>query len=272
MLKRITDVSEYMDFINEISGDPDFSDPMLQTREQLRCNLLEAPNRPENQVWGVFEKEEITGLFAFLVLEEEAYLEMLAGLSRVPKAYGEMLSFLKGKYGGCLIDFVYNPGNYPLHKLLQDENAEFETEQQKMVLKKIIPYQSKRQIALYKPEYREQYFSIHQDEGYWTAEKVIDAPEVFRVFLAIAGGEVVGYLDVTYCHDENEPYDLFVKEEYRRMGYGKAMLSKAIELNGSRGMTVLTDIDNAAAIALYESLGFVKMAGENNVTAHVRVR
>lgn len=54
-----------MDFINEINSDPDFSDPMLDGQEQIRCNLLDAPDKPSHQLWGIFEKEELTGLFVF---------------------------------------------------------------------------------------------------------------------------------------------------------------------------------------------------------------
>lgn len=269
MLKILTNVSEYMDFINEINSDPDFSDPMLATQEQMQCNLLDASNKQAHQIWGIFDEEEITGLFVFLVLDEESYLEMLVGLSRSLKAYEEMLSFLKEKYKGCQVDFVYNPHNYLLHKLLQNENAEIYPEQQKMVLKREVPHKSDHQIVLYSPEYREQYNSIHQNEGYWTADKVIEASDKFRVILAIADEEVVGYIDVTYKHDENEPYDIFVKEEYRRKGYGKAMLARAIEFNRPKGMMLLTDVDDTATLALFESLGFDKSVGENNITAHV---
>ena len=34
-------------------------------------------------------------------------------------------------------------------------------------------------------------------------------------------------------------------------------------------MALLVDIDNEAAIALYESQGFDRAAGENNITAHI---
>ena len=73
---KLIDVNEYMDFINEISRAPSFSDPMLSSEEQIRCNLLDAPNKPANKVWGILEGDEIIGLFVFLILEEESYIEI----------------------------------------------------------------------------------------------------------------------------------------------------------------------------------------------------
>ena len=207
MLKRLTSAKEYIDFINEINRDSNFSDPMLSNEEQIRCNLLDAPDKPSNQIWGVFEEARITGLFVFLILEEESYIEMLVGLSRSQKAYEEMLSFLKETYKGCLADFVYNPGNHLLHELLREEKAQFETEQQKMVLKKEVPYQSSHQTETYSPKYREQYIVIHSKDCYWTAEKVIDAPDRFRIILAIEEGEVVGY---NLCKSVIKPHHIML--------------------------------------------------------------
>lgn len=258
-----------MDFVHEINSDQNFSEPMLCSREQIQCNLLDAPNKPAHQVWGSFQGEEIVGLFVFLVMEEESYIEMIVGLSRTLKAYEEMLSFLKEEYKGYSVDFVYNPNNYLLHNLLRDEKSEFYPEQQKMVLKRDVSYHSSHQIELYSPKYREQYLSIHSNDGYWTADKVIGALDRFRIILAIENDQVVGYIDVTNKFDENEPYDLFVKEEYRKKGYGKAMLARAIELNKPKDMMVLVETENAAAIALYESSGFIRSVGENSITAHV---
>ena len=269
ILKRLTCVNEYMDFVFEINSISNFSDPMLSSKKQIQCNLLDAPNRPMHQVWGIFEKEEIVGLFVFLIIEDESYIEMLVGLSRVLKAYEEMLAFLKEKYKGYQVDFVYNPDNYLLHNLLQNEQAEFEAEQQKMLLKEAVSYKSDLQIELYSPKYKEQYISIHSDGGYWTADKVIDASDRFRIILAIEKNEVVGYTDVTYKYDENEPYDIFVQEGYRNKGYGKAMFAKAVELNKPKDMMLLVDVNNSTAIALFESLGFVRAVGENSITAHV---
>lgn len=269
MRKLLTSANEYMDFINEINSAPDFSDPMLCSKEEIQCNLLDAPNKPAHQLWGIFDKEEIVGLFVFLILEEESYIEMLVGLSRTSKAYDEMLSLLKEKYKGYQVDFVYNPNNHLLHKLLRDEKTEFYAEQQKMVLKKAVSFESEYQIELYSPKYREQYISIHTNDGYWTADKVIDALDRFRIILAIEHNEVVGYIDVTHKYDENEPYDIFVKEESRNRGYGKAMLAKAIELNKPKDMMLLIEVDNTAAIALFKSMGFIRVVNGNSITAHV---
>ena len=271
MVKVLTSVAEYMDFANEINRDPDFSDPMLISEEQMRNHLLNAPTRQDCQVLGVFDGETMTGLFVFLVLEDESYLEMLVGLSRSLTACEEMLAWLKEHYQGWQADFVYNPGNRLLHGVLEQERAEFEPEVQKMVLKRNVPYESGHQIELYSEQYREGYRAIHDDDDgrYWTADKVIAAPERFRIILAVEQGEVVGYIDITHKYEENEPYDVFVKESHRRKGYARAMLARAIELNRPKELMVLVEANNAAEIALYESMGFDEVEGEGNITAHV---
>ena len=81
-----------------------------------------------------------------------------------------------------------------------------------------------------------EYCVIHGKDMYWTGEKIAAAPEKFRTFLAINQGRVIGYLDVTHCFEENEPYDIYVLPEYRRKGYGRKLLAKALDCNQPRGM------------------------------------
>ncbi len=269
MIKILSSIDRYMAFVHEVNSEPQFSDPMLSNEKQLQHNLLEAVNNPVNKVLGVFDDNIMVGLFVFLILEEESYIEMLVGLSKSEDAYAEIMQYLKRNYRGYGADFVYNPQNHLLQKKLLDVNASFEIEQQKMILVDDVKYTDNKEIILYEPIYREQYIAMHAKDVYWTAEKVINALDRFRIILAIENNEVVGYIDITYQYDENEPYDIFVKKEYRGKGYEKAMLAKAIELNKPKGMMLLVDADKFSEIAMYESLGFVKSEKENSITAHV---
>ena len=241
MLKDLHTLSPYLDFIHACSADPDYRDPMLLTEQQLHRNLLDAPENPNTRVLGTFENDTVTGVFALLVLEDEKYLELLAGLSRSAAAYDELLAHLKSAYPGYQADFVYNPRNRLLQAALEALDAKFDPEQQKLVLRRTVPYVPDARIVPYRPEYRAQYLALHTVDRYWTGERVL----------------------------ENEPYDLFVRKESRRRGLGRALLSAAVQENRPNGMALLVDIDNEAAIALYESQGFDRAEGENNITAHI---
>ena len=117
---------------------------------------------------------------------------------------------------------------------------------------------------------REAYLALHRDEGrYWTGEKVLAAQDRFRVFLALHEGRVAGYIDVTCPFAENEPYDLFVCEEARGRGYGKALLRAALAANGPRGMAALVEAENVPAIRLFRSLGFTEDPSGSSVLARL---
>lgn len=268
MIKPIGSYADCREFAESFQGDPDFSDPMLSTEEQIRCNLEKAFTRPNRQVLGVFQGGQLTGLFVLLVLEEEKYLEMLVGLSREAQAYRELMGYLAQSYPGWKADFVFNPRNAPLKAALEDVRAEFEQEQQKMVFSGSTIPADTTGIQAFSEQYAAEYDAIHSRDVYWTGEKVAAAPERFRIFLAIDGGRVVGYLDVTHCFEENEPYDLFVLPEYRRRGFGRKLLAAALERNRPKGMMLLVDTDNVPAIQLYASMGFRTVRGQNSLTAH----
>lgn len=269
MLKILSSTAEYLDFAVELSRGPSCSVPVYSSEDEMRRSLLAAPSQPNKLVLGYFEDGDMLGLFVFLAEEQERYMEMLMALSRSARAYDELLDHLKERHPGWQADFVYNPGNHLLHGLLCRNGAEFDPEAQKMLLTRDVPWSSGHQVELYSPKYREGYAAIHSTDVYWTAEKVIAAPDRFRIILAIEDGQVVGYIDITTNYDPNEPFDVLVKESHRRKGYGKAMLAKAIELNRPNGMELTVVVDNAPAIAMYESLGFTRVAGQNSICAHL---
>lgn len=238
MLKELSSVQAYLPFIHAMLADPDFRDPMLATPAQLHQHLLDAHEDPAKRLFGTFDGGTLTGLFSVLVLPEEGYLQLLAGLSRQAAAYDALLSHLQAAYPGYQADFVYSP---------------------------------RSRVQLYTPAFRAQYLALHDDDRYWTGERVLAAQDTFRVLLAIEDGAVAGYLDLTYRNAENEPYDLFVREKSRRRGLGRALLSCAIEKNRPNAMSLLVDSDNLAARRLYASLGFVEKPEENNITAHLKL-
>lgn len=267
MIRPVKTYEECRDYVSSFQGDPHFSEPMLSSEEQLQSNLVNPIENPDRYcVFGVYRGEMLTGLFAFLVIRDEQYAEMLVGLSREKSAYQEALQYLEQHFSGYDVDFVFNPGNCLLREQLHLRKADFEPEQQKLVQEAPAPKIDTTGIVPLSNQYAEQYCTIHNQDMYWTGEKVVQAQDRFRTFLAIRGGRVVGYIDATYTLKENEPYDLLVLEAYRRMGYGRKLLAKALEANAPNAMSVLVDADNIPAIRLYASMGFAKK--QTILTAH----
>ena len=267
MIQKLKSLDSCMDFIMDVNQDPEFSDPMLVTDEQWRLNLLRSVERTDEDVLGVYRDGTVIGFFVFVVSAEDRNLEMTVGLSRCAEAYEEILDYLPENYPGYQADFVFNPRNYLLKELLEQKGAEFDPEQQKMVFSGKAPEVNTEGIVPLSDQYMEQYAVMHNTDMFWTAEKVAKRPDRFNVFLAVDQGNVVGYIDVTNGYEENEPYDILVKKEYRRRGWGRKLLGKALKENEPSSMMLLVDIDNESAMALYESMGFVKRQGENNITA-----
>ena len=176
-----------------------------------------------------------------MILPDEKYIEMLIGLSKEESSIREMLEFIEYEYKGYQLDFVINPQHNLFYNLLKSKNAKFEEEQQWMAWEKETENQYQHEIVLLTQEYESQYIDKHNKDTYWTAEKVMKAKDRFRVFLAIHEEKVVGYMDVTYCYEENEPYDIWVDTEFQDKGYEQALLQAAIKMNKPKKMMVLVD-------------------------------
>ncbi|MBQ3757660.1 MAG: GNAT family N-acetyltransferase [Oscillospiraceae bacterium] len=256
MIRKLTSLDAYKAFVDDLNADPAFSDPMLSTDEQIEYNLQRAFEDPCDHVLGAFENDTMTGLFVFLVLDEDRYVEMLVGLSRSAAAYEEAANWLKARCPGYQIDFVFNPGNRVIRDVLTNLGAVFAEEQKKMLLTEEPPAVDTTGIEPLSDRYLEQYVAVHSTDGYWTGDRVANALDTFRVFLAIDNGTVAGYIDVTKDNEENEPFDLLVLKAYRRRGWGRKLLAAAIEANRPKNMMLIVDVGNAPAIALYASMGF----------------
>lgn len=267
IIQEIHSFEEYEDFICELARHPLYSDPHFTHN---RNNLYYSLERKDEFAFAVLDNRTIEGLFVWLIIPEEQYIEMIIGFTRNEEAFSEMLSYMEKKYPGFKLDFVFNPLNTAISRPLKAKGALFNPEQQKMLHMGTLPDVSTECVELYSERWKDHYCRLHRTETYWTAERVISALYRFSVLLAVKEGKVQGYLDVTHCYDENEIYDLFVKPESAQQGYEMAMLAKAIELNGQHKMMVLVDVDNEAETELYAAAGFKRMEGYNSVLASYR--
>ena len=83
------------------------------------------------------------------------------------------------------------------------------------------------------------------------------------LFGAFCGQELAGYIAVAVqaAIGEMEVYNIAVAEKFRRMGIGKKILGLSMAAAAQNGVSTAfleVRMNNAPAIALYESLGFIK--------------
>lgn len=89
--------------------------------------------------------------------------------------------------------------------------------------------------------------------------ELLAAPHVVSYVATDAAGRLLGYAMGTVAADEGEVLNLAVDQARRRRGVARALLAAllaALELRGARSLYLEVRASNAAALALYQSLGF----------------
>jgi TetR/AcrR family transcriptional repressor of bet genes len=90
------------------------------------------------------------------------------------------------------------------------------------------------------------------------------------IFVARVDDRPVGFTQLysTYCSVDAAPicvlYDLYVQQDARRLGAGKALMNSALahaKASGASRIDLETEIDNVNAQQLYESLGYIRDTG-----------
>lgn len=266
MIKELNDLTIYKSFVDRVMDNDKYADPFMLDEEGIN-SFYNPQNKENKRCLGVFENRTIIGIFFLYVIDAENYIEFTRVVADNEKAYAEIFDFLQKEYKNYSTYFIFNPKNDYIIKYLNKHNAIFDVEQQKMILYKHHAYNGHHHITLYRDEYKDSYMAIHRSDLYWTADKVLNSLDKFRVILCIKDDKVVGYADVTYGDKKNMPFDVFVCGEYRSQGIAKEMLSYAIKLNGDNGMELDVNIDNIPAIKAYTDLGFKPIKG-NTITAH----
>ena len=167
MIKEIYSFDLYEDFIKSFSGTTVFADPHF---EFDNGNLYDSLKKDNEKAYIVAEGEKVNGLFVWMILPDEKYIEMLIGLSKEESSIREMLAFIENEYKGYQLDFVINPQHNLFYNLLQSKNAKLEEEQQWMALEKEVDNQHQHEIVLLTQEYEDQYIDKHNKDTYWMSD------------------------------------------------------------------------------------------------------
>lgn len=91
--------------------------------------------------------------------------------------------------------------------------------------------------------------------------------------VALAQGEVIGYVGSQTVPPESDMLNLAVAPAARRQGVGRALvnaLTAALAQRGSRSLSLEVRAANAAALALYRSLGFCQVGRRKNYYVNPR--
>ena len=271
MIQTIEAWEPYAPFLQQIAAEA----PGIGGEAKLFSKLAEAFGKENSLAFGAFDGAQMTGLFAFDPLEER-YFVTSCWLTRSEEAGREMLAHLKAAYPGYGVEVAFRPENTILRQLLEEVGAAVFPVQQNMERRGPVPAVDTLGTEPLSKEHESRYFALHRDsdpdgETYWTGEMVAADPSSFLVLLALEHGVPVGYLDLAIGNEGNNVSDLFVDRSHRRKGWGRKLLARAIEYTGPKPLTLQVDEDNAAAIGLYESMGFRLMADGSWVDAIWRI-
>ncbi len=262
IISELSSFDRYEDFIQKITRSDLYKDPHDVN------NIYDSLSKPNRKAYLIeSDNHIILGIFVWLIIEQEKYVELLFGLSKQQEAFSFMLDYLEKRYYKYQFDFVINPNNEALKNVLVKRKASFDKPQHKMVCEKFVDYIIKNKAVLLTKGYEKQYCLLHDDNVYWTSERILKAKDKFRIFVLIIEERLVGYLEVTYCFEENEVYSLWVDNAYSNQGNEQALLLSALETNPGKSMMVLVDKDSSNEIKIYESVGFRKISGSDFVYA-----
>ena len=94
---EIKSFEEYSNFILELADNPSYYDPHFAYDKD---NLYGALKRKDEYSFAVLENGVIKGIFVWLIIPDEKYIELLIGFTKSKKAFIEMLLHMENKYQG----------------------------------------------------------------------------------------------------------------------------------------------------------------------------
>lgn len=93
-----------------------------------------------------------------------------------------------------------------------------------------------------------------------TLKEYILKDETYHLFV-LEEDELIGFIIIWQSEEFSQIIDLVIDTKFRRLGYGKKLVSYAITYlsnKGAKSLSLEVSINNKEAINLYEKLGFKK--------------
>lgn len=224
-------------------------------------------NHPNDELLISTDDINILGVLALLVEPEDMYLEAIGGVfaeNNYEAVAKEFYAYLKDSYKGYRFDAAYPEENEQAINFMESIGAELLDCDYELRLSKD-EYKSMAEIGniiVLNEKYYESFVEIHNKfhpDAYWTGERLLKALDKFDIFIILEGDEVVG--SIVTSKFSNEIYLIEVAEDKQNLGYGTALINKAIKHainNGADELMVMVGKNNSVAIHLYEKLRFKK--------------
>lgn len=89
---EIKSFEEYSNFILELADNPSYYDPHFAYDKD---NLYGALKRKDEYSFAVIENGAIKGIFVWLIIPDEKYIELLIGFTKSKEAFREMTNHIK---------------------------------------------------------------------------------------------------------------------------------------------------------------------------------
>lgn len=110
-----------------------------------------------------------------------------------------------------------------------------------------------------------------QNEFSWTDGMLRDCFNAdYEIYGIIINQKIIAFVIMHFISDEAEILNIAVDKNFRQQGYGRMLLQYILELSKQKNIKKIfleVRISNIAAIYLYETLGFKKIAVRKNYYA-----
>lgn len=214
-------------------------------------------------ILGDFQGDSLKSAFAFIVDSENRYYEAVWVLSEDAAAVAETVRHLKVNYPDFAGDWVINPQNTAVTATLESLGAEnYGTSRGYLFDGPIAPVTVDNILPLEEKHHTE-YAKMHSKDVYWTAERVIGSGR-FATWVALAGGHVVGYIDLFRDHDMSEVYDWQATSSEL-----KASLMRTAVSHAKSPVLIMSDDSEAENAEILRNIGFKRTPHRDNTTLHL---